>query len=1278
MIDIRRNGEDDGRKSQITTDRNLPLVFAKPVHTDVIEGVEGIQQNWRMKERMKTVSVALVLCLNVGVDPPDVVKTQPCARLECWIDPSSMSPSKALQNIGANLQKQYERWQPRARYKQSLDPTSDDIKKLCSSLRRNAKEERVLFHYNGHGVPKPTSNGEIWVFNRQYTQYIPLSIYDLQKWMGAPSIYVYDCSNAGIIVESFKQFASQHETETEAAISKQKPVSVMAPSFKNCIQLAACSANQVLPMNPSLPADLFTSCLTTPIKVVLRWYVLQSNSILVPKINPDLLDKFSSVPGQITDRRTMLGELNWIFTAITDTIAWNTLPRDLFQKLFRQDLLVASLFRNFLLAERIMRSYDCTPISDPPLPPTYQHHMWQTWDLMLDLSLLQLRKILDHNEPYEHLPFFEEQLLAFEVWLKLGNHLGSENRKPPEQLPIVLQVLLSQVHRMKALELLGKFLDLGPWAVNLALSVGIFPYVLKLLQSSAKELRPLLVFIWAKILAVDDSCQSDLVRDNGHRYFIAVLQDLNISSETRMQAAFVLASIVNKNPDGQEITVQNNLVSTCLEQLSDPNPKLRQWLALCLGRLWDKFEKARWTGVRDTAHEKLYTLLSDRCPEVRASAVYALGTFINSVQKRTEHANNIDHSVIMTLINTLCGDMSAIVRKELVVAIQWIVLAFENTFINIASQEASLHVGPKEHTPLPGRWGSESGRDVKTGYDVTDCALLRMTRVGSLTAISSMGSISWSIYTKVWAGLCALNTDPHPEVAKMANTVICYVRNQTTKPPQLRDSEKIGGSVSLPPSPNTRPVYLPESPPTLHPDHSGNRTLPTASRSRYHPNTISEREVKDYTKKMLVSTQFIQWSCKQFVQPMMKQSPLDDVESRPYHEREWRFIRNDAIRKEAQEERRKATAAKIETQIFNARNPGQCPPTVLQFHPYDQHVAVVISDSVIVWDWGTGAKLSYSNYKTLKNPLTYITSFEWVNSVDVSLMMLAANDGSVKIWKPAVNNKDPTLIGAWQAFTDASIPKKLYMKILLMWEQYTQTVITAGESKLLRLWDAHQETHLYDIPTGSERTIHCIDSTYSGIAHERELSQEKEYDDDLMETEENGLVMMDTNYDEVDTFFPTKQSGLIAAGFTDGSVRIYDRRCGPNEAKLRTWMEHDCTVLGVQMRDEKVVMGSAKGEIKIFDIRGHDKPLKSMQIGQQMSAFAIHRTANIYSCATGQNITQYTLDGNLINTIRSSESFIGYRTGSNVMSLSYHPYKMALAASTVDVVCVYAAENRQR
>ena len=71
------------------------------------------------------------------------------------------------------------------------------------------QNERVLFHYNGHGVPRPTANGEIWVFNKSYTQYIPLSMYDLQAWVGSPCIYVFDCAAAGIIVNSFRQFAEQ-------------------------------------------------------------------------------------------------------------------------------------------------------------------------------------------------------------------------------------------------------------------------------------------------------------------------------------------------------------------------------------------------------------------------------------------------------------------------------------------------------------------------------------------------------------------------------------------------------------------------------------------------------------------------------------------------------------------------------------------------------------------------------------------------------------------------------------------------------------------------------------------------------------------------------------------------------------------------------------------------------------------------------------------------------------------------------------------------------------
>ena len=519
---------------------------------------------WRQREKLKTTAVALVLCLNIGVDPPDVVKVSPCARLECWVDPLSMQPAKALETIGKNLQAQYERWQPRAKYKMHLDPTLDDVRKLAASCRRAARAERVLFHYNGHGVPRPTANGEVWVFNSRYTQYIPLSVYELQAWLGTPAIYVLDCSAAGLVINSLRALMDarqQQAAQAAAAAAAQQqqqqqqgqqqgggvygdggvpggsggsggsggavpaggggaPTAAASSAagvidpMREVIVLAACGANELLPQDPDLPADVFTACLTTPIKVALRWFV--SRSLLRHDgLTKDLIDR---IPGRQTDRKTPLGELNWIFTAVTDTIAWNTLPRAAFQRLFRQDLLVASLFRNFLLAERVMAAAGATPASWPRLPPTHQHAMWQAWDMAAETCLLQLPGLLADPPTAEFVPspFFGEQLAAFELWLAHG---GADKR-PPEQLPIVLQVLLSQVHRLRALVLLGRFLDMGGWAVDLALSVGIFPYVLKLLQTTSPDLRATLVFIWAKILALDAGCRADLAKDGGHLYFL--------------------------------------------------------------------------------------------------------------------------------------------------------------------------------------------------------------------------------------------------------------------------------------------------------------------------------------------------------------------------------------------------------------------------------------------------------------------------------------------------------------------------------------------------------------------------------------------------------------------------------------------------------------------------------------------------------------------------------------------------------------------------------------
>uniref|UniRef100_A0A2C9JG35 Raptor N-terminal CASPase-like domain-containing protein n=1 Tax=Biomphalaria glabrata TaxID=6526 RepID=A0A2C9JG35_BIOGL len=1266
------NGEIFDESEGELVDSQLPVACHEKRHFGNIEGSKLCLQCWRMKERMKTVSVALVLCLNVGVDPPDVVKISPCARMECWIDPHTMSPQKALETIGSNLQKQYERWQPKARYKQSLDPTVEEMKKLCVSLRRNAKEERVLFHYIGHGVPKPTSNGEIWVFNKSYTQYIPLSLYDLQIWMGSPSIYVFDCSNAGIIIDLFKTFTTQREQESAQTTAAQINTEQSVPSsIKNSILLAACGSTENLPMNPDLPADLFTSCLTTPVKVALRWYVLNNRS-LVPGLTMDMVDK---IPGQLSDRRTMLGELNWIFTAITDTIAWNLLPRELFQKLFRQDLLVASLFRNFLLAERIMRSYNCIPISSPKLPSSHQHYMWQAWDLALDLCLQQLtlKPISPDGMTFIHSPFFAEQLTAFKVWLDYG----TESRRPPEQLPIVLQVLLSQVHRVRALDLLGKFLDLGSWAVNLALSVGIFPYVLKLLQSSAKELRPLLVFIWAKILAVDPSCQTDLVKDSGHKYFLGLLSETTAAPEHRTMAAFVMAIIMNNYAPGREAALKDNTISTCLEQLSDPNAHLRQWLALCLAKVWTNFDNARWCGVRDRAHEKLSKLLSDPEPEVRAATVFALGTFVSRSPDRTDHSVAVDVNVGNLLV-TCITDGSPLVRKELVVAFGGYVSVYISQFVNLVKRiqeeekermAMSLDMASMFAPPRPvdsfasgGMRRSQSRGSFKS---LTTSEKLGMFRAASSHQLSTMttspstdslgderlvirrvssgasitGHTFVTVYSSMWQALNELAADPHPQVAVMAKSVVDAVKKKastTARPRQVVQAVVTQNNHSIASSPS-RPANMPlGTPPQNMMNASSNQysiNHPPRKVFEKIPSSTQLEENKEEDNSSItdkVNTQFFEWSCRYFSESLMCLKKDHDPESKAYHQRQYRFLRNARVRSQGREQMR-AGVNRLDDQMFVNRV--NAVPTAIKFHPYENFLAVADSYNVSFWDLEQGTKVSeLTNPAALERasqPLfraSRITSIDFMNPHDIALFMFCTEDGAIRIYRNflSLNEYERELVTAFKGLSEI-LPSERGSGLVTEWEQETTTLITSGNARIIRLWDMQKETKICDISTGADSCVTSLASDPLG-------------------------------------------KSLLIAGCGDGSVRLFDRRLNPAECRVMTLKEHNSWVLKVHLQrgsEGKIVSACCDGDIRFWDPRFTDS-VRKFNTPTPLSSVDIHPRADIIACgSTNQCMTAYSPTGTVLSTVKYHEGFLGQRIG-NASCMSFHPYLVKLATGSAD------------
>ncbi|CAG2179290.1 unnamed protein product, partial [Oppiella nova] len=336
------------------------------------------------------------------------------------------------------------------------------------------------------------------------------------------------------------------------------------------------------------------------------------------------------------------------------------------------------------------------------------------------------------------------------------------------------------------------------------------------------------------------------------------------------------------------------LIDHCLEQLQSqcgdgPNapisttPLLRQWLAICLGHIWENNESARWIGTRNTAHEKLFVLLDDPVPEVRAAAVYALGTFINSAIDRTDHANALDHNIAITLINKVLNDSSPLVRKELLVALHWLVLIFESCFAAIiyhkleeermkelvqnsqmsaSNIENSLNVGtppqglrkvasrdrlsaiainkflsvPISITPNSQQTFGYIPGEAVTPPNYSNTQNIAMKRVNSSNSLhnyqTNSGAISGSaipnVFSTIWKAITAYANDPFPEVATMAQTVIDEMKARICQPSTTYDSLKESHSeqsLSEPNSPNNLQSYMSESP-TSNAGHTSRNTTP--------------------------------------------------------------------------------------------------------------------------------------------------------------------------------------------------------------------------------------------------------------------------------------------------------------------------------------------------------------------------------------------------------------------------------------------------------------------
>jgi regulator-associated protein of mTOR len=194
---------------------------------------------------------------------------------------------------------------------------------------------------------------------------------------------------------------------------------------------------------------------------------------------------------------------------------------------------------------------------------------------------------------------------------------------------------MSVTHRQRALQLLNRYLTLGPNAVKLSLLVGITPYIIRLITNATDDSnsKQILVSIWALIIGYDSLFKNELVREKAPKFFIVNMASVEMPASHRCLSAFVLSEICNDCYEGKQMCLQMEVHRVCESVLnsiasgsSDIPSCLKIWTCLCISKLCEDFSLAKYVCLKEKINEKLYPLLSDTNPKVRSSA--ALGSYI--------------------------------------------------------------------------------------------------------------------------------------------------------------------------------------------------------------------------------------------------------------------------------------------------------------------------------------------------------------------------------------------------------------------------------------------------------------------------------------------------------------------------------------------------------------------------------------------------------------------------------------------------------------------------
>lgn len=492
--------------------------------------------------------------------------------IHSWYDLASGTSVEAKRIITSFFTKKYEKIHVLVKDKKDLQLpqfswATNINTKLFSKPNQSLKHLIRIFHYVGLGFPPPKLK-EIFLKDNIYSKcnYMPLR--SIIKSLQPPSMLIFDCDKAAILRNELLEI--------------QKPKNGFDT---NAIQIFfaffACSESEELRIPSNLPQDFFSCILLTPKKA------------------------YSKVTGiEIEDKRQFLLFLD-IFT---ESIALDLLQTDQFHLLFRLNYTTNTLWRRFLLAQRLMKRLGLHCQSIPSIVDTSEHQLWAQFDYAM-------RCVGKCN--FDTLSMFSN----------LYQNNFKEVKQPPQFACAFVSSLL-KIPQLKSsiLALLAKFMQRSP--LNCRLIRKMVDY--DLLGNIDSVIRTPLLKHWCIVMSgsllIDDSLSKSFVSSFSQtQEMIKISLDPNYPEKTRV---FLLSLLSCMKDSPNHMNNSEEKTKAFLTALFRTSPHIRQWISIFLHSAMARYAAEPRLNGPTGIHAHMTFLMYDDLSMTRAFAITILTTIM--------------------------------------------------------------------------------------------------------------------------------------------------------------------------------------------------------------------------------------------------------------------------------------------------------------------------------------------------------------------------------------------------------------------------------------------------------------------------------------------------------------------------------------------------------------------------------------------------------------------------------------------------------------------------